>query len=197
MNNRFLIVDDHPLICEAFKTFLFERIESESINYATDYKQAIRIYRLQKPNFLIIDLNLGNNNESGLQLFSILKKDGFEGKALCVSSQDNLFISKAASNLGFHGFIDKAQGIESISLAIKMILDGYKYFKNTEDNKSLSNREAEIANYLINGLSNKEISKHLSLSEKTISTYKFRILMKYNVKSTIELSKIISMDFKV
>ncbi|WP_238128993.1 helix-turn-helix domain-containing protein [Vibrio cincinnatiensis] len=74
---------------------------------------------------------------------------------------------------------------------METILNGYTYFKSEVDRKSpvvtLSKQELAVFRFLVDGKTNKEISTILSLSPKTISTYKTRILEKYKVKSIIEL----------
>nr|WP_274388763.1 LuxR C-terminal-related transcriptional regulator [Rahnella bonaserana] len=63
---------------------------------------------------------------------------------------------------------------------------------DTEKLARLSHREMLVMKYLINGLSNKEIAETLSLSEKTISTYKTRLYTKLNVSNLLELADVAS-----
>lgn len=93
--------------------------------------------------------------------------------------------------MGANGFLNKNEARETIADAIVSVSRGYSMFKSTHTPSSgdvtLSNREAMVFHYLAQGYSNKKISEQLSLSAKTISTYKTRILKKYHADSLIEL----------
>ena len=83
-----------------------------------------------------------------------------------------------------------------IKESLEGIMNGYTFFKfrhNDEKSKfdvSLSNRETVVFNYLIQGKTNSEIADILSLSTKTISTYKRRIFDKYNINNIVDLLRI-------
>ncbi len=183
-----LVVDDHPLVCKALQLLLENEPFVEKVTCAGSYQEALQMYQEEKPNFIILDADLGCSTGNGFQLFTRLKKLDFQGYSLCISANDNPLLSEAALKIGMSGFIDKNQHTSSISRAIQTIMCGYNFFKLHKENSFLSKRESEIASMLINGLKNKEIAANLNISPKTVSTYKTRILNKYNVSNIIELT---------
>lgn len=102
--------------------------------------------------------------------------------------------SETAKSLGANGYVSKLENTLVLKEAVLSVLRGHSAFKKTDNlkkrNTTLSKRETVVFNYLIKGYSNKKISEMLSLSTKTISTYKARILDKYKVDSIVELMRI-------
>ena len=184
-----LVVDDHPIICKALQLLLEPECYISQVYCAENYDDAVRLYNQIQPDFIILDADLGRSANNGFKLFTTLKKLNFNGYSLCMSANDNPLLSEAALNIGMNGFIDKHQSSTSITSAVKTIMCGYSFFKLHTDRVSLSEREAQIITLLISGVKNKEIALTLNISPKTVSTYKTRILKKYNVNNVIELIK--------
>jgi two-component system response regulator EvgA len=103
---------------------------------------------------------------------------------------------------GAAGYVCKQQDLTELLSAIKAVLSGYSYFPNqalhpvraamTTANESemvqrLSGRELMVLQQLAKGKSNKEIADGMFLSNKTVSTYKTRLLFKLNAKSLVDL----------
>ena len=106
---------------------------------------------------------------------------------------------------GAAGFLSKVDDLEDLHRAIKVLMSGYTHFPNLNagsvrrsDNEwtearvieSLSDRELVIFNYLARGRSNKEIGDEMLLSNKTISTYKTRLLERFDVTSVVSLADV-------
>ncbi|OCH17338.1 DNA-binding response regulator [Aliivibrio sp. 1S165] len=195
MNNiNILILDDHPLVCAAIKNLV------ESVSYVSevltvnDTKEALSLLRLKSFGLIIIDINLGNSD--GFDFFRRIKSHAYVGKVLFISSSNEDIYSNTALSLGADGYVSKSEDLNLIKDALFSVIKGYKFFKsnscyiNVENEVKLSNREIMVFNYLLEGRSNIEISEILSLSSKTISTYKRRILNKYHVNSLVELINI-------
>ena len=104
---------------------------------------------------------------------------------------------------GAAGFISKTQDLSELLRAIKVVMDGYMFFPNLtitsvrnsdgtlsdlELIEQLSARELSILQQLARGLSNKKIAEDMTLSSKTISTYKTRLIEKLNIKSVVYLA---------
>ncbi|WP_199063919.1 response regulator transcription factor, partial [Serratia sp. ASV30] len=101
-----------------------------------------------------------------------------------------------------NGFISKGKNVEELLFAVKHILKGYLFFsaevlsdiseiiflsKNAKPTRTLTTREINVLRHLVKGHKNKEIAEHLFISEKTVSTYKTRIMAKLGVNSVIEM----------
>ncbi|MEG0248671.1 MAG: response regulator transcription factor, partial [Pseudomonas sp.] len=102
---------------------------------------------------------------------------------------------------GASGYVCKQQELTELLSAIKAVLSGYSYFPNqalhasrgrgggseTDMVNRLSAREMTVLQQLARGRSNKEIADSMFLSNKTVSTYKSRLLLKLNARSLVDL----------
>lgn len=188
-NQNVLIIDEQPLYREALAELIMDSLNVEDLYKTTDTDKVLKLVKNQSIDLIVLDVTLTNND--GMNLAKIIKAHGYEGKLLFVSSLDNSSLSEVALSLGANGFLSKSESHESIRFALSSIMKGYSLFKSDQKNSGkstkLSNKEVIVFQYLIQGYSNKLISEKLSLSAKTISTYKTRILSKYRAKSIVEL----------
>ncbi|APX08555.1 DNA-binding response regulator [Vibrio campbellii] len=187
--NNVLIIDDQPLYSEALASLVQTAFQSVNVVESTDSAEVMDIVRNQSVDLVILDVVLGDRD--GMRLAKNILATGYQGKILFISSRDYSSLSKAAFEMGAHGFLNKNEAKATILDAIVSVTRGYSMFKATHNQSSgsvtLSNREAMVFHYLAQGYSNKKISEQLSLSAKTISTYKTRILKKYHAESVVEL----------
>lgn len=188
-NQNVLIIDEQPLYREALAELIMDSLNVEDLYKTTDTDKVLKLVKSQSIDLIVLDVTLTNND--GMNLAKVIKAHGYEGKLLFVSSLDNSSLSEVALSLGANGFLSKSESHESIRFALSSIMKGYSLFKSDQKNSGkstkLSNKEAIVFQYLIQGYSNKLISEKLSLSAKTISTYKTRILSKYRANSIVEL----------
>ncbi|MFH4369031.1 response regulator [Vibrio alginolyticus] len=184
-----LIIDAQPLYSEALASLVEHAINAAEVIQTTDSAEIMELVRSNKIDLIILDVVLGERD--GMRLARNILATGYLGRLLFISSRDYSSLSKAAHEMGANGFLNKSEPRKSIIDAITGISRGYSMFKSTlttsSGNVTLSNREAIVFHYLVQGYSNKKISEQLSLSAKTISTYKARILKKYQAASLIEL----------
>lgn len=187
-----LVVDDHPLVCVAIETLLKSIDYIQSVTSVHNGNIAHKILKNKPINLLILDVNLGDSD--GFDFLRRAKAHGYTGKVLFISSSDNAIHINTAFKMGADGYLCKSENFHLIADAIDSIVKGYSIFKFRNNNQStgkaeLSKREIVVFNYLVQGKSNKYIADVLSLSAKTVSTYKRRILDKYKVTSIVELIK--------
>ncbi|ENM8382353.1 response regulator [Vibrio alginolyticus] len=184
-----LIIDAQPLYSEALASLVEHATNAAEVIQTTDSAEIMELVRSNKIDLIILDVVLGERD--GMRLARNILATGYLGRLLFISSRDYSSLSKAAYEMGANGFLNKSEPRKSIIDAIAGISRGYSMFKSTlttsSGNVTLSNREAIVFHYLVQGYSNKKISEQLSLSAKTISTYKARILKKYQAASLIEL----------
>lgn len=189
-----LILDDHPLVCAAIENLLRDHQRIENVYSLTDSHKAQSFIKENNIELLVLDVNLAKAD--GFEFARRITAHGYQGKMLFISANDSQIYSETAFRLGADGYITKSENMSLIVQAIDSILNGYTFFKftgETPDRSSevkLSQREAVVLTYLMEGKANKDIAEILSLSAKTISTYKTRILEKYQVKSVLELMKV-------
>lgn len=183
-----LIIDAQPLYSDALATLVEDAFPSVSVKQSTNGSEIMGLVRNQSVDLIILDVVVGDRD--GMSLAKNILATGYQGKMLFVSSKDYPSLTKAAYELGANGFLNKNESKQTLIDAIVSVSRGYTLFKlnHSKTTKTeLSKREAMVFHYLAQGFSNKRISEQLSLSAKTVSTYKTRILKKYNAKSLVEL----------
>ncbi|HHQ6615159.1 TPA: response regulator [Serratia fonticola] len=192
-----LIVDDHPAICFAVKAIL-SSLGNDSIQTATNGLDAMARIRENTPQLVILDIML--NKMDGLQILQHIRQVDSAIKVVVYTSLPTGSYAERALRAGASGFFNKDQDISQLAPLCQLVLQGYACFpqitlmpllnspQKSENNlTNLSNRELTVLRYLSEGLSNKEIADRLILSNKTISTYKTRLMEKLKVSSTEDL----------
>ncbi|KJY84662.1 regulator [Vibrio galatheae] len=192
-NLHCLVFDDHPLVGIAIRETLSKVDCIQSISVAHNTKQALQAIRSGVINLLILDINL--NDVDGYDFYRRIRSHDYSGKVLFYSAEESPLYSDMAFKAGADGYVCKSEHPRILRDAVEGISNGYTFFKfkpspNLDREKvELSNREAMVMNYLLQGKTNKEIAHILSISDKTVSTYKRRLLDKYGVNNIIELNK--------
>ncbi|MFV0450021.1 MAG: response regulator [Vibrio sp.] len=185
-----LIIDSVPMIQQSLEKILNTNNQFEQIFIADNNVTAMKVIKEQDVNLIILDSQ--QQGFDGLDFLRRIKASTYDGKILFISSSEHYFYESAAQRMGADGFILKTEKIETIQHAISHVMSGYSLFKNYchKPLPTLSQREIIVYGYLINGVSNKNIAKILSISHKTVSTYRSRILQKCQVDSVVELAKL-------
>lgn len=188
--NRALIVNPYPLEQRALEDIVKSTNLFQHIHFATSAVEAYRVVSQVPVNFVLLEVDA--YDASGLDILRRLRAKGFTGKILFISAIDKAMYSNATHKLGANGYLLKSEELPVIQEAITSVMRGYNVFKHESHNKQrhgaeLSKRETVVYHYLVAGMTNKKISELLSISSKTVSTYKARILTKYGVKSVVEL----------
>ncbi len=188
-----LVLDTQPILRNA----IISLIQNSQLKIDVFQSNSIVSAReiVMKNNIKIILLDVELSDGSGLDFIRRLRGDGFRGKVLFISSNNHPMYSRVAKDIGANGYILKSKEAQSINEAIFEICRGYSVFQKTLDSMwklpELSERESIVYSYLSQGYSNKKTSELLSLSSKTVSTYKTRILEKFNASSIIEVMELL------
>lgn len=192
-----LIVDDHPFIRRIVRLVLENanfQIAAETDNGAT----ALDLAREHLPHLIVLDLSMPKLD--GLEVLKRLHILGLPIKVLVLTSKDSAFFADRCIRAGAIGFIEKTEDVDALTKAINVVMSGRIYLNNCDVDlsskhtdqqliKTLSDRELRTLQYLVSGFSNKKISQIMLLSEKTVSTYKTRVLQKLNIKSVVYLAE--------
>ncbi|WLH37541.1 response regulator transcription factor [Pseudomonas sp. FP2196] len=195
-----IVVDDHPFIRSSVK-MLLKQEQFEVVAEADNGADAVQLAREHAPDLIILDIAMPKLD--GLEVISRISALGLSSKVLVLTSQSALFYSMRCMKAGAAGYISKTNDLDELIKAIKAVMDGYTFFPNLATSsvrrsdvdandleliQSLSDRELAILQQLSNGLSNKEIGEAMLLSNKTVSTYKTRLIEKLKVKSVVYLA---------
>ncbi|HCK4365304.1 TPA: response regulator transcription factor [Pseudomonas aeruginosa] len=196
--SRILIVDDHPVIRMAMKMLL--EAEGHQIVGDTDNGvDAISLGRELKPDLVILDIGIPRLD--GLEVISRLMVLALPLKILVLTGQSASLFALRSMQAGSAGFVCKQGGLAELVTAVNAVASGYSYFPSSamrpvqqgaysddvELLGRLSDREVSVLQYLSQGYSNKQISEQMFISNKTVSTYKARLLLKLNAGSLVDL----------
>lgn len=197
--NKVLIVDDHPVIRLAVR-MLMERHGYEVVAETDNGVDALQLTRDHLPDIVILDIGIPKLD--GLEVIARITLVSPASKVLVLTSQAPGHFSMRCMQAGAAGYVCKQQDLTELLSAIKAVLSGYSYFPNQALHKGrtgggggtevemverLSGREMMVLQQLARGKSNKEIADSMFLSNKTVSTYKTRLLLKLNARSLVDL----------
>ncbi len=146
----------------------------------------------------LIIFNMGIKRNSVIDFHQKLKNMKYKGKILYMSEHESELHLELAYKSGADGYFYRQQYRLILNKIVDSLLNGYSYFKirktisPDQPNKkcpTLSSQELKVLSYLLDGISNNEIANIMSISPKTVSTYKTRILNKYNVNTILDVMK--------
>lgn len=205
--NRILVADDHGIVRMGLLQVIKQLKPDSVLSEVEDYKLLYSLISKENFDLVILDVNMPN----GLlqEAIDFIKLRQPELKILVFSSQDEHLYALRYLKMGADGFLNKLSSKEKINHALNAMLQTGKfiseevkdYMVSNSLNKqqkgspleSLSNRELQIANKLVEGLPLKELSNQLNLHSSTISTYKNRMFDKLDIQSIPELVEILRM----
>jgi len=199
--NKVLIVDDHPVIRLAVR-MLMERHGYDVVAETDNGVAALQLTRQHLPDIVVLDIGIPQLD--GLEVIARMAAFSPGSKVLVLTSQAPGNFSMRCMQAGAAGYVCKQQELTELLSAIKAVLSGYSYFPNQAIHASrgrgagsevdmvnrLSAREMTVLQQLARGRSNKEIADSMYLSNKTVSTYKSRLLLKLNARSLVDLIEV-------
>ncbi len=189
---RILIVDDHFVVRIGLLMSLKMHPEIEVVAEASSGAQALSLYGRHLPDVAIMDLRLPDL--SGIEVTARLRKKFSNAKVLMFSSYDGEEDIYRALQAGARGYVLKDVDDEELLRAIKVIHAGERYIpayvalrlSEHRPNSDLSQRELEVLQLLIKGLSNKEIGELLGCTMDTAKFHVSNILAKLQVSDRTE-----------
>ncbi|MDF3932689.1 response regulator transcription factor [Pseudomonas citronellolis] len=195
MNKRVVLVEDHPAMRLAIRSLLAQDPQFEIVGEAPDGLAGLNLVRQERPDLVILDLNLPGLD--GMDLLARVHIFDENIRLLVLSSQDERLYANRVEAAGGHGFVSKNKDTAAILNAARMLVSGYRCFPERplgsagqagdDPVAALTPRELVVLRSLVRGLSNKQIAEELFLSQKTVSTYKTRILEKLQLDSLVDL----------
>lgn len=200
-----MIVEDHPLFSKGLSSLLGSREGYTVVGEAKDSKEALELAAEKKPDLVILDLNLGN--EDGLDLLKVMHRRFPKIAVLVLSMHDERYYAERVLKAGGRGYIMKTEAGNKVIEASETVLAGETYFSEAQRERlsgcpegggrrplvsveKLSDRQFQIFNLLGKGLGTLEIAVKLNLSAKTIDTHKEHIKDKLRCGTTQELKQL-------
>jgi DNA-binding NarL/FixJ family response regulator len=199
-----LLVDDHAVVRRGLRELLGEEFPSAEFGEASSGAEAL-VQIAQRPwGLVILDVSLPGRDGLAILKEALALRPGMPIMILSVHGEDQYAIR--ALRAGAAGYVTKETAPEDLTAAVRKVLQGGKYVSPrlaekmaaalaTRDgttqllHEGLSDRELQVLRMLAVGKSVKEIGADLALSEKTISTYRTRIIGKMNMRSNAELMR--------
>jgi two-component system invasion response regulator UvrY len=197
---RVLIVDDHAIVRRGLRELVSDEFRGAAFGEASDARQALEQLRKKAWDLALIDINLPGKN--GLDLLKELKAQWPKLPVLVLSGHPEDQFAVRVLKAGAGGYMTKESAPEELAKAIRKILGGGRYVSpalaeklalgvrkdlTRTPHETLSDREYEVMSRIALGKTVTEIAEELSLSAKTISTYRARVLEKLDVKNSAEI----------
>lgn len=199
---RVLCVDDHAIFRQGVKQILLQHDRQAKIGEAATAEEAMKLLRESRWDAVVLDLSLPDR--SGLQLLTEMKRENPDLPVVVLSMHAEDEYAIRAVRSGAAGYVTKEGAPEELVVALQKVIRGGRYMTPSLAEKvafafasadapqqkphhSLSERELEILRFIGEGKSLKEIAAMLSLSVKSVGTYRARVLEKMNMSTNADL----------
>ncbi len=200
---RVLVVDDHPAIRDAIKDTISGKMDMEVIGEAESGYEAFRIIEKKDPDVAIVDISLKDGH--GLDLVQNIRIQYPEVQVVVFSMYDESVYAERAIRAGAASYLMKSESTQVVVDAIRTVMRGEIYLSREMASRILSkvavgrsaspgfaideltDREMSVFQMLGQGHSVEEITDRLSLSRKTVETYRRRAKEKLGFETVAEL----------
>ncbi|MEN9488117.1 MAG: hypothetical protein RL494_382 [Bacteroidota bacterium] len=194
------LADNQPVVQYGIKSYFKDHADISLVGIVANFDMVEELLKRKQLDVLLLDLEL--EGLSSINLIKNLLKDFPRLKIILFSNLNEQVYAPNAIKAGVFAFIPKSEKLDVLASAIIKVNRGTVLFsdavkrnmaliarqpKSERLYRKLSSREIEVLRYLSNGKKNKEIATALNLNEKTISTYKLRLLAKLNVTNLVDL----------
>lgn len=197
MATTVFIVDDHYMVIEGLIKLMSDIKGIECCGHATNGASCLSYLRQNKPDVILMDINLPDVSGLDLCLEVATKHPSIHIIALSTFNQKP-YISKMLAN-GAVGYLLKNATAQEIMMAINTVMNGQQYLSKEAatslrqqlpaDDILLSRREKEVLACIAEGLNSKAIASKLFIAETTVITHRKSLLSKLNARNTAELIK--------
>lgn len=202
---RILLVDDHPILRKGIAEVISSETDLEVCGESGTLHEAYDAVSKSKPNLVIVDISLDGNN--GVELMKELTYRWPELPLLAYSMHDESIYAERALRAGAKGYLMKQHPPELLIEAIRQVLKGKIYLSPAMSERllgklvgagpsdrplqspieKLSDRELEVLQLIGKGMTTAQVAEKLSLSVKTIETYREHLKQKLQLSSGPEL----------
>ncbi len=189
---RILLVDDHQIVRSGIRRLLEDGGAHAVVGEATDAAEALRLARRDRPDVIVLDINLGGG-PSGLEVLGELRATG--ARVVVLSMQDEPANARIAFERGAQAYVVKSAAAEELETAIGAVLDDRLYvhpalgarFVVGESADDLTAREREVLRLIALGFTNQEIAGQVFLSVRTVESHRRHILNKLRLSTRADL----------
>jgi len=197
---KVVIADNHPIIRMGVSKVLEDANGFEVIDAVATTSELFEKLEKVSPDVLMLEMDIPEIN--GIATLRKIKKEYPEIKVLMYSGQSEDVYALSTIRAGAFGYLSKASDIDYIISAVRKVSEGNMFITNELAQRlafdegtqkprrffrKLSTREVEVLKLLASGKRNKDVAIGLNLNEKTVSTYKARLMKKLNVDNMVDL----------
>jgi DNA-binding NarL/FixJ family response regulator len=198
---RILIADDHAIVCEGLKNVLVATRDLSFAGQAHTGLDAIKLARNSDADVMLLDISLPDR--SGIDVLKQIKKEAPQLHILMFSGHREDQYAIRSLKAGAAGYLNKQCAPSDIITAIRQVASGLKYISpslaqelanqigenhDVALHETLSDREYQTLLMIAAGKTISDIAAELSLSVKTISEYRARLLVKMKLRNSAELT---------
>lgn len=194
---KLVIIEDHPLVIEGFKTLIESQAEFSLCGIANNANDALLLLQSCVPDIILLDIKLPDM--MGFELIDIIRTNYPKSRILVVSTYSQRYYVETMLQKGAKGYLLKNAGNEEIIEAIISVYNDEIFLsreiainlkKNAKQPVSLSRREIEVLKLIASGLTNKEIAEKLIISPLTVDSHRKNLITKLDARNTASLIKI-------
>jgi len=192
---RILIADDHGIVAEGLKHLIEAQPDMEVVAVVGDGREAVQQAREAQPDVVLMDLSMPELNGADATR-AILERDA-KCRVIVLSMYAQREYVRRALKAGAAGYVVKRSAAKEVVEAIRAVHAGQRYLSPrvadvvledyTDDKQDdllsrLSAREREVLQLLAEGRTGAQIAERLSLSQKTVETYRARLVEKLGIR---------------
>ena len=197
---KVLIADNHPIVRMGIKNVLNSVSDFEIIDDVATTTELFTKLKTLTPDVVILEMDIPEIN--GIASLRKLKLEYPDIKVLIYSGQSEDVYALSTIRAGAFGYLSKTADLDYIISAVRKVSEGNMFITNELAQRlafdegtqkprrffrKLSTREVEVLKLLASGKRNKDVALGLNLNEKTVSTYKARLMKKLNVDNLVDL----------
>jgi DNA-binding NarL/FixJ family response regulator len=195
---RVFIVDDHTVLRAGLKLLINGQLDLEVVGEASGPADGLKLIRDLRPDVITLDLSMAQGG--GLKMLDEIRSSGGTSRVLVLTMHDDPAYFRTAMNAGASGYVVKTAADSELLSAIRAVHYQRMFISmpsqkpeelltsvSSDSTKLLSDREQQVLVGLAKSYTNKEIGEQISLSVKTIETYRARIAAKLQLRSRAEI----------
>ena len=198
MTVRIMIADDHAMVRDGLKLILEAEDDLAVVGMAEDGRDAIVRAATLRPDIIVMDIAMPQMN--GIEATGTIRRSVPEARVIILSMHQTREHIHRAMQAGAQGYILKESAGTEVVKAVRAVMKGHRYFGNGLDLPtetpslkspldSLSRREREVLQLVVEGKTSAEIAEALSLSPKSVETYRSRLMLKLGITNIPSLVK--------
>ncbi len=197
---KVVIADNHPIVRLGIRNVLSTASDFEIIDDVGTTDELFQSLKKATPDVIMLELDIPEIN--GIATIRKIKQEFPDIKVLIYSGQSEDVYALSSIRAGAFGYLSKSAELDYVVIALRKVNEGKMFITNELAQRlafdegtqkprrffrKLSTREVEVLKMLASGKRNKEVAQGLNLNEKTVSTYKARLMKKLNVDNMVDL----------